>query len=99
MRSIIWANSSFDVPVTTATMPLLWIEVLRVGIELISAFLRQRQNGAACLLADIRQAVQGAGDRADGVAGQAGKVFDRHMGYPLTAPAATPLMIYFWQNR
>ena len=71
------------------------LEVLRVGIELISAFLRQRQNGAACLLADIRQAVQGAGDRADGVAGQAGKVFDRHMGYPLTAPAATPLMIYF----
>lgn len=39
------------------------LEVLRVGIELISAFLRQCQNGAACLLADIRQAVQGAGDR------------------------------------
>ena len=25
MRSINWANSSFDEPVTTATMPLLWI--------------------------------------------------------------------------
>lgn len=53
MRSIIWANSSFDVPGhhgdDAAAVDLL--EVLRVGIELISAFLRQRRMALrACSL-------------------------------------------------
>ena len=84
---------------------LLLLERLCAGVQLKAMFRRDGEDGAPRPFADVRLVVEHARDGAERVAGQAHEILDRHVPrrlfrrHPLTAPAATPLMIYFWQKR
>lgn len=88
----------------------LLLEMFGVGVGLEVVFLDHFQNARSRSVADVRVVVDDAGDSSHRIPGLTGNVFDRHsmplflmrnlvFAQPLTAPATTPSMIYFWQIR
>ena len=86
----------------------LLLQVLGVAVQFEVVGLHHRQHLGAGLLGHIRTVIQHTGYRTHRVSGQLCYVLDGQRNsplvvcsgaYPLTAPAATPLMMYFWQDR
>ena len=77
------------------------LQVPGVGVGGEAVGLHHCHDPLSCGLADVRVVVQDPGDGTHGIAGFPGNVPDgnRHRSYPFTAPAATPLMMCFWQRR
>ena len=73
------------------------LEIAGVRIQLKALFLHDRHDLLSCLFADVRLIVEHARDRAERIPGESRQVLDRHQ--PFTAPAATPLIMCFWQQR
>ena len=87
---------------------MVLLELLGIGIELEAAFLSRFQDGLTGFFADMGMTVQCPGNGAYRVAGFCRQIFDGHWhtflpesetaDQPFTAPAATPLMMCFWQK-
>ena len=86
----------------------LLLEVLGIAVARKMVGLHHRHHLGAGLLGYVRAVVEYPGDGTHRIAGQLGDVFDGQRNsplvglrlfYPLTAPAATPLMMCFWQDR
>ena len=73
------------------------LEIAGVRVQLKALFLHDRHDLLSCLFADMRLIVEHARDRAERIPGESRQVLDRHQ--PFTAPAATPLIMCFWQQR
>ena len=73
------------------------LEIAGVRVQLKALFLHDRHGLPSCLFADMRLIVEHARDRAERIPGESRQVLDRHQ--PFTAPAATPLIMCFWQQR
>ena len=73
------------------------LEIAGVRVELKALLLHDRHDLLSRLFAHMRLVVEHARDRAERISGKSRQVLDRHQ--PFTAPAATPLMMCFWQQR
>ena len=73
------------------------LETAGVHIQLKAVRLYDRHDLLARLFADVRLIVEYTRNRAERIPGQSRQILDRHQ--PFTAPAATPLMMCFWQQR
>ena len=82
--------------------PCLSLEISRVAVRLVALLLDDREDLLAGSVAHVGMPVEHARNRPHPVARQARDISDVHLGYPfypLTAPAATPLMMCFWAAR
>ena len=85
----------------------LHLQMPCVGVGLKAVLLHHRKHPCFGLFAHVRMVVEHPGHGAEPVPGQPGNICDRHVplraprgeGQPFTAPATTPLMIYFCANR
>ena len=73
------------------------LETAGVHVQLKAVRLYDRHDLLARLFADVRLIVEYTRNRAERIPGQSRQILDRHQ--PFTAPAATPLMMCFWQQR
>ena len=85
----------------------LHLQMPCVGVGLKAVLLHHRKHPRLGPFAHVRMVVEHPGHGAKPVPGQPGNICDRHVplraprgeGQPFTAPATTPLMIYFCANR
>ena len=81
------------------TVAVRLLEALCGCVQLKAVLLCKSHDFFTCVRADIRLIVECAGNCPDCIAGKCRKILDRYKLYPFTAPAATPLIMYFWHIR